>query len=55
MWKSNAQAILWDHCLELMAELRSNTVLNLSSLDGDSPHTKLTGDMGDILHLVEFK
>ena len=47
--------ILWDHCLELMAKLRSNMVLNLPSLDGDSPHTKLTGDTGDISHLVEFE
>ena len=55
MWKSNAPGILWDHCLELIAELRSNMVLNLSSLGGDSPHTKLTGNTADISHLVEFE
>ena len=54
MQKSKVPTILWDNCLEMMAELRSNMTLNLSSLDGDPPHTKLTGDMDDISCLVNL-
>ena len=54
MHKLNAPAILWHHCMELMAELRSNTALELKNLNGDTPLTRLTGDTPNISHLVEF-
>jgi hypothetical protein len=51
---TNAPLVLWDHCMQLMSEIRSNTALNLFSLAGETPTTKLTGDMADISHLCEF-
>jgi hypothetical protein len=54
MRATNAPYVLWDHCMELMSELRSHTVLSTQSLDGDTPITKLTGDTPDISHLCEF-
>ena len=55
MHKSHAPAILWDHCLQLMAEIRRHTTLNLFSLEGETPHTVLTGETPDISYLVEFE
>jgi hypothetical protein len=40
--------------MELMAAIRSHTALNLYSLQGETPHTVLTGDTGDISHICEF-
>ena len=54
MRATNAPAVLWDHCLELQAEIRSHTALNIYSLEGDTPYTVLTGDTPDISHLSEF-
>ena len=55
MHKSHTPAILWDHCLQLMAEIRRHTALNLFSLEGETPDTVLTGKTPDISHLVEFE
>jgi hypothetical protein len=55
MSQTNAPHILWDHCMELMAELRSHTALDLLALKGDTPSTLLTGDSPDISRLCEFK
>jgi hypothetical protein len=54
MYKTNALYVLWDHCMELMSEVRSHTVLDHHRLGGDTPTTKLTGDASDISHLCEF-
>jgi hypothetical protein len=35
-------------------EIRSHTALNIHSLDGDTPMTRLTGDTADISQLCEF-
>jgi hypothetical protein len=51
---SGAPYVLWDHCMELMSEIRSHTALNIHALDGDTPVTRLTGDTADISHLCEF-
>jgi hypothetical protein len=51
---TNAPHVLWDHCMELMAAIRSHTALNIHSLQGETPHTVLTGDTGDISHICEF-
>jgi hypothetical protein len=40
--------------MQLMSELRSHTVQNIYSLEGDTPMTKLTGATCDISHLCEF-
>jgi hypothetical protein len=55
MISTNAPHILWDHCITLMAEIRSNTAIDLPELDGDTPLTRITGDTPDISHLCEFK
>lgn len=55
MIESNAPEVLWDHCFELMAEIRSHTSLNLMSLYGQTPTTHLTGDTSDISHLCQFE
>jgi hypothetical protein len=51
---TNAPLVLWDHCMKLMAAIRSHTALNVLSLQGETPHTVLTGDTGDISQLCEF-
>ena len=53
MRKTNAPRVLWDHCLELQAQIRSHTALDLYELFGDTPETNLTGDTPDISHLCE--
>ena len=52
MRQSNAPAVLWDHCLMLVAERRSHT----SQANGNPPPIQiLTGDTPDISHLIEHK
>ena len=53
MRRSNAPAVLWDHCLMLMAERRSHTSFG-SNVNGP-PIQQLTGDTPDISHLVEHR
>ena len=53
MRHTNVPAVLWDHCLQLMAETRRHTVLDIFSLNGETPQTMLTGETTDISHLVE--
>jgi hypothetical protein len=55
MIKSNAPKVLWDLCLELQAEIRSHTAIDLFVLQGETPHTKLLGDTADISHLCQFE
>jgi hypothetical protein len=55
MTKSNAPRVLWGHCLELQAEIRSHTALDILQLQGDTPQTKLTGDTANISHLCQFE
>jgi Reverse transcriptase (RNA-dependent DNA polymerase) len=55
MTSTNAPHVLWDHCFSLMAEIRSNTAIDLPQLQGDTPNTMLTGDTVDISHLCEFQ
>jgi Reverse transcriptase (RNA-dependent DNA polymerase) len=45
---------LWDHCFQLMSEIRSHTALNLMRLGGETPTTYLTGETADISHLCQF-
>jgi hypothetical protein len=55
MTKSNAPRILWDHSFQLQAEICSHTALDLFTLGGDTPTTKLLGDTADISHLCQFE
>ena len=55
MLESKAPEVLWDHCFELMAEIRSHTSLNLMRLYGQTPTTHLLGDTSDISHLCQFE
>jgi hypothetical protein len=54
MLVTNAPHILWDYCLELMAEIRSHSVMDVLELGGNTPTTRVTGDTADISHLCEF-
>ena len=54
MMETNAPEVVWDYCLEWCALIRSHTALNIRSLDGQVPATKITGDTRDISHLAEF-
>lgn len=54
MRATNAPHVLWDHCIQLMAEIRSHTALDILQLQGDVPTAVLTGDTPDISHLCEF-
>lgn len=54
MIQSRAPEVLWDHCFQLMGEIRSHTCLNIMSLYGQTPETRLIGDTSDISHLCQF-
>jgi hypothetical protein len=54
MLKSGAPEILWDHCFQLMCEIRSHMSLDLMTLEGETPTTHLLGDTADISHLCQF-
>ena len=55
MATSQAPACLWDDCLELAALIRSHLALNVPTLEGEVPMTKLTGDTADISFISEFQ
>jgi hypothetical protein len=55
MRQTHAPYILWDFCIELMSKIRSHTALDILILQGDTPHTFLTGDTSDISHICEFR
>jgi hypothetical protein len=54
MLTSLAPRVLWDHCLELQAEIRLHTALELMQLSGDVPLTLLMSDTPDISNLCQF-
>lgn len=41
--------------MQLMAEIRSHSTLEIYELNGETPKTVLTGDTADISHLCEFR
>ena len=51
---TNSPLVLFDHCIQLMSELRSHTSLDILQLQGEDPIAILTGDTPDISHLCEF-
>jgi hypothetical protein len=54
MVESSAPRVLWDHCFELQAQIRSHTALDMLSLARDIPETMLLGDTTDISNLCQF-
>ena len=47
--------LLWDHCIELEALIRSHTTLDIYGLEGQVPETVIYGQTGDISNLCEFE
>ena len=54
MLQTNSPHVLWDYCVELMAQIRSHLDLDILKLSGDTPATMLTGDTADISNLCEL-
>ena len=51
--KMKSPGKLWDHCIELEANIRSHTVLDIYELEGQVPETMLSGQMADISPFME--
>ena len=43
MLKTGSPKPLWDHCIELKAQIRSHTALNIYGLEGEVLETLMTG------------
>jgi hypothetical protein len=54
MIKTGSPSILWDHCIELEALIRSSTSNNIYMTNGKVPETIMTGSSTNISHLCEF-
>ena len=54
MERTKSPTLLWDHCISLIAKYRAHTATSHFELQGETPHTFLTGEQSDISHLVEF-
>ena len=55
MLKSARPKILWDHCIELEALIRSITALNIYGLEDQVPETVMTGQTTDISNLCKYE
>ena len=53
MMSKQSPSSLWDHCLELESMIRSNTALDIYSLEGQVPETIMSGQTSDISPFVE--
>ncbi len=54
MMKTGSPKVLWDHCIELEALIRSNTSNDTYLTNGEVPETIMTGSTADISHICEF-
>ncbi len=54
MIKTGSPRVLWDHCIELEALIRSLTSNNIYMTNSEVPETILTGSTADISHICEF-
>ena len=54
MMKTGSPKVLWDHCIELEALIRSNTSNDIFMTSGEVPETIMTGSTADISHICEF-
>ena len=46
--------VLWDHCIELMALIRSHTAHTAYELQGEVPETIMTRQTADITNICEY-
>jgi hypothetical protein len=54
MIKTSSPRVLWDHCIELEALIRSLTSNTVYMTNGKRPETIMTGSNADISHIYEF-
>jgi hypothetical protein len=54
MIKTGSPRVLWDHCIELEALIRSSACNNVYMTNGKVPETIMTGSTADISHICEF-
>ena len=54
MMKTGSPKVLWDHCIELEALIRSNTSNDIYMTYGEVPETIMTGSTAGISHICEF-
>jgi hypothetical protein len=54
MIKTGSPRVLWDHCIELEALIRSLTSNNIYMTNGKVPETIMTGSTANISHICEF-
>jgi hypothetical protein len=54
MIKTSSPRVLWDHCIELEALIRSSTRNNVYMTNGEVPETIMTGSTANKSHLCEF-
>jgi hypothetical protein len=54
MNKTSSPRVLWDHCIELEALIRSSTSNNIYMTKGKVPETIMTGSITNISHICEF-
>ena len=54
MIRTGSPKVLWDHCIELEALIRSHTVNTIYGANGQVPETLMTGSTADISHISAF-
>jgi hypothetical protein len=54
MIETGSSRVLWDHCIELEALIRSSTSNSVYMTNGEVPETIMTGSTADISHISEF-
>ena len=54
MLKTQSPKLLWDHCLELEALIRSHTAHGIYALDGETPEWKMKGSTADISQICKY-
>lgn len=54
MIRTGSPKVLWDHCIELEALIRSNSVNGIYMTNGQVPETIMKGTTADISHISEF-
>jgi hypothetical protein len=55
MVRAKTPKVLWDHCVERKALVRSNTAHDLYQLNGQVPETLVNGETPDITTIAEFQ
>jgi len=54
MTRTRTPKVLWDHCIELEALIRSHSVNGIYEANGQTPETIMTGSTADISHICEY-